>query len=264
MGPWALIGTVVGVAALALVSALLTLRKVAITPMGVTARQGAAMPGKWRVALFVVALVFGFAMLNNMNLVAGAGVAVAYGVVFAIIGGCFMLLNVIGSWVIAAVAKSRAHRPKSAATMIAMRRILDNPKRAWRNVSGIALAVFIAGITAVCGALGTASGDADAETLMMMHDISLGGTLTLVFAAVLAAVSSGIMQSASVFDKADEYDMLMLEGTDALTLRKARFSEVLTPLTTVIVISAGCSRPITLSIVGAISLSLPPSRTLQG
>ena len=70
--------------------------------------------------------------------------AVAYGVVFAIIGGCFMLLNVIGSWVIAAVAKSRAHRPKSAATMIAMRRILDNPKRAWRNVSGIALAVFIA------------------------------------------------------------------------------------------------------------------------
>lgn len=202
-------------------------------------------------ALFVVALVFGFAMLNNMNLVAGAGVAVAYGVVFAIIGGCFMLLNVIGSWVIAAVAKSRAHRPKSAATMIAMRRILDNPKRAWRNVSGIALAVFIAGITAVCGALGTASGDADAETLMMMHDISLGGTLTLVFAAVLAAVSSGIMQSASVFDQADEYHMLMLEGTDALTLRKARFSEVLTPLNTVIVISAGCSLLLMLPLVGS-------------
>lgn len=251
VGPWALIGTVVGVAALALVSALLTLRKVAITPLGVTARQGAAMPGKWRVALFVVALVFGFAMLNNMNLVAGAGVAVAYGVVFAIIGGCFMLLNVIGSWVIAAVAKSRAHRPKSAATMIAMRRILDNPKRAWRNVSGIALAVFIAGITAVCGALGAASGDADPETLMMMHDISLGGTLTLVFAAVLAAVSSGIMQSASVFDQADEYHMLMLEGTDALTLRKARFSEVLTPLNTVIVISAGCSLLLMLPLVGS-------------
>ena len=59
------------------------------------------------------------------------------------------------------------------------------------------------------------------------------------------------MQSASVFDQADEYHMLMLEGTDALTLRKARFSEVLTPLNTVIVISAGCSLLLMLPLVGS-------------
>ena len=56
---------------------------------------------------------------------------------------------------------------------------------------------------------------------------------------------------ASVFDQADEYHMLMLEGTDALTLRKARFSEVLTPLNTVIVISAGCSLLLMLPLVGS-------------
>ena len=57
---------------------------------------------------------------------------------------------------ITARAKAKAKRPKDAATMIAMRRILDNPKRAWRNVSGIALAVFIAGITSICGFFGSA------------------------------------------------------------------------------------------------------------
>ena len=250
VGPWALLGTVAGVAVLALVSALLTLRRVAITPLGVSARQGSALPSGWRAVIFVAAIVIGFMLLNNLNMFAGAGTVVVYGMIFAIIGGCFLLLNLIGSWVITAVARARSRRPKNAATMIAMRRILDNPKRAWRNVSGIALAVFIAGITSVCGIFATVDGG-DPESAMMMHDIALGGMLTLLFAAVLAAVSSGIMQSASVFDQADEYHMLILEGTDARTLRRARFSEVLTPLNTVIIMSAGCSMFLMLPLIGS-------------
>ena len=68
------------------------------------------------------------------------------------------MVNVVGTWVVAMRARSRAKHPKDAATMIAMRRILDNPKRAWRNVSGVALAVFIAGMTSVCGLLATGIG----------------------------------------------------------------------------------------------------------
>lgn len=250
VGPYALVGTVVGVALLALVSALLTLRRVAITPLGVSARQGSAMPSGWRAIVFVVVPIGGFVVLNSLQMFAQAGMIVVYAIVFGIIGGCFMLLNLIGSWIVTAVAKTRARHPKNAAVMIAMRRILDNPKRAWRNVSGIALAVFIAGVTSVCGILG-AGDDADPESLMMMHDIALGGTLTLLFAAVLAAVSSGIMQSASVYDQADEYHMLILEGTDARTLRRARFSEVLTPLNTVIIVAAGCSMFLMLPLLGS-------------
>lgn len=250
VGPYALVGTVVGVALLALVSALLTLRRVAITPLGVSARQGSAMPSGWRAIVFVVVPIGGFVVLNSLQMFAQAGMIVVYAIVFGIIGGCFMLLNLIGSWIVTAVAKTRARHPKNAAVMIAMRRILDNPKRAWRNVSGIALAVFIAGVTSVCGIL-VAGDDADPESLMMMHDIALGGTLTLLFAAVLAAVSSGIMQSASVYDQADEYHMLILEGTDARTLRRARFSEVLTPLNTVIIVAAGCSMFLMLPLLGS-------------
>ena len=250
VGPIALVGTVVGVALLALVSALVTLRRVAITPLGVTARQGSTLPSGWRAVIFVVVLIGGFVVLNSLQLFAQAGAIVVYAIVFGIIGGCFMLLNLIGSWIVTAVAKTRVRHPKNAAVMIAMRRILDNPKRAWRNVSGIALAVFVAGITSVCGILATGD-NADPESLMMMHDIALGGTLTLVFAAVLAAVSSGIMQSANVYDQAAEYHMLILEGTDARTLRRARFSEVLTPLNTVIIVAAGCSMFLMLPLLGS-------------
>lgn len=54
-----------------------------------------------------------------------------YGVIIGFMLLCFALVNLIGTWVITARAKAKAKRPKDAATMIAMRRILDNPKRAW-------------------------------------------------------------------------------------------------------------------------------------
>ena len=128
--------------------------------------------------------------------------------------------------------------------MIAMRRILDNPKRAWRNVSGVALAVFIAGMTSVCGLVASGiNGNVDPldPSMLYARDISTGGFLTLAFAAVLAAVSSGVMQAGSVYDQVGEYRMLTLEGTDKTTLDKARMMEVITPLNTVVAVSGGCS-----------------------
>ena len=57
VGPIALVATVAGVTLLALVSALLTLRRVAITPLGVSARQGQPLPSSVRLVIFLVALV---------------------------------------------------------------------------------------------------------------------------------------------------------------------------------------------------------------
>ena len=95
--------------------------------------------------------------------------------------------------------------------MIAMRRILDNPKRAWRNVSGVGLAVFIAVITSIGTLVGQdRGGDPLDPSMLYMRDIA-------------------------------EYRMLRLEGTDERTLSKARFKEVFTPLNTVVLVSGGGS-----------------------
>ena len=233
VGALALIVTLAGVAVLALISSLVTLRRVVITPLGVTSRAAAALPSGARVVLFTVVMVVAMFVFKNPAVLAQAGQAVMYAVILGFVLLCFALVNLVGSWVVTARAKAKAKHPKDAATMIAMRRILDNPKRAWRNVSGIALAVFIAGITSICGFFGSAAvvGDANDPFTVFIRDIGTGGILTLVFAAVLAAVSSGVMQAGSVYDQAGEYRMLVLEGTDVKTLNRARFIEVLTPAT---------------------------------
>lgn len=245
IGPWALIVVLIAVTILALVSSLLTLRRVAITPLGVTSRQAQPLPAGSRALLFVGVLLVAVAGLSNLQLFSGLGTAVIYGIIFAFIALPFALVNLIGAWTVSMRAKSRARRPKDAATMIAMRRILDNPKRAWRNVSGIALAVFIAGITSVCGMFADSVAGTEASgfdpNMMLLRDIGTGGLLTLVFAAVLAAVSSGVMQAGSVYDQVNEYRMLVLEGTDTATLNKARFIEVLMPLNVVVVVAGACS-----------------------
>ena len=245
VGSLSLIVVLVVVTVLALISALLTLRRVAITPLGVTARTAQPLPTKWRVIVFLVVLVAAIVLFKNPQGLLHYSEVTMYAVIIGFIALCFALVNLIGSWVVTARARLRSRRPKDAATMIAMRRILDNPKRAWRNVSGIALAVFIAGITSICGFIG-ASSTAPVEGvpepgLAFIRDIGTGGLLTLGFAAVLAAVSSGVMQAGSVYDQVSEYRMLVLEGTDVKTLNRARFIEVLTPLNTVVAVAGGCS-----------------------
>lgn len=241
VGPLALVITLAGVAILALISSLVTLRRVAITPLGVTSRTATALPSGTRMVLFVVVMVAAVIVFKNPAMLPQAGQAVMDAVIIGFMLLCFALVNLIGTWVV--TARAKAKRPKDAATMIAMRRILDNPKRAWRNVSGIALAVFIAGITSICGFFGSAAvvGDANDPSTVFIRDIGTGGILTLVFAAVLAAVSSGVMQAGSVYDQAGEYRMLVLEGTDVKTLNRARFIEVLTPLNIVVIVAGGCS-----------------------
>jgi len=240
----ALAAVTVGVTLLALVSALVALRRVAITPLGVMQRTGQPMPSAWRALIFLAVLAVGYLLLNSVSAFAHLGQMVVYAIIFGVFFLGFAMVNVVGTWVVAMRARSRAKHPKDAATMIAMRRILDNPKRAWRNVSGVALAVFIAGMTSVCGLLATGIGgnhDPFDPSMLYMRDIAMGGFLTLAFAAVLAAVSSGVMQTGNVYDQADEYRMLALEGTDEATLDKARMMEVITPLNTVMAVSLGCS-----------------------
>jgi uncharacterized membrane protein (DUF485 family) len=59
------------------------------------------------------------------------------------------------------------------------------------------------------------------------------------------------MQAGNVYDQADQYRMLMLEGADRKTMSKARLIEVMTPLRVVVVVSAGSSLLLMLPIFGS-------------
>lgn len=250
--------TVAAITLLALGSSLITLRRVAITPLGVSAKISQPLPSRWRVAVFVIAMAAALSALGmRASLATVCGIGITIAVVCGVFAGMLGLMNLVGTWMVACRARHHARHPKTAARMLAARRILADPKRAWRNVSGVALAVFIAGVTSICGVFATvavSSGVQDTVSVTLFRDIGLGGVVTLAFAAVLASVSSGIMQAGSVYDQADHYRALVWEGADEGMLRKARFEEVMLPLRQVVTVSAGCSMMLMLPMFGAVMM----------
>ncbi|QOR71218.1 hypothetical protein IM660_02610 [Ruania alkalisoli] len=213
---WVYVAIVAVVTLVALFSAGGSLRKVAITPLGVAARTSPS-PLHWSRVLPMVAFGGAFAVLLNSGQ-AGLGVLVVL-----VVGG-FAMMNALGPWVMGLIGRFAAWRARTPATLIAARRIIDSPRTAWRSVGGVALATFIAGMTAAIAMFSGDQGD------QMARDMSTGGFLTLAIAGVVAAVSTGVMQAGRVIDQAGEYRALRLAGTDRRVLDAARLQETLVPL----------------------------------
>lgn len=218
-GPGITALAVAGVVIVALASAAVSLRRVAITPLGVAARV--SPPGlRWtRLLLGAAAIVAWLVAINTGQL--------GFALLLAIVVAGFATLNVVGPfavWVVGAVTTTRA---RDVSTLLAGRRMRDNPRGAWRAVGGVTLATFIAGMTTVAAVLGS-MGDAD-ET-GVMRDIGTGGLLTLAIAGALAAVSTGVMQSGRLIDQRPEHRSLRLAGADLRVMRRAQWREVAIPM----------------------------------
>lgn len=109
----ALAAVTVGVTLLALVSALAALRRVAFTPLGVTQRTGQPMPSAWRALIFLAVLAVGYLLLNSISAFAHLGQMVVYAIIFGVFFLGFAMVNVVGTWVVAMRARSRAKHPRT-------------------------------------------------------------------------------------------------------------------------------------------------------
>ncbi|OLT50890.1 hypothetical protein [Cellulosimicrobium sp. CUA-896] len=225
VGVPALLVAVVLVVAVALTSALLSLRRVAITPLGVAARV--TPPGLRAVRLVATGVAF-VAMLV-VTTVSFGSVAIAITLVVGVLLVGFATLNLVGPFVIGVVGRITAARARHVATLLAGRRIVDDPRTAWRSVGGVALATFIAGVASIV-ALFDPQAVSDPAEAQLLGDLKTGGFLTLAIAGLLAGVSTGVMQAGRVVDQRGEYRSLVLAGTDVRTLDRARFRETLVPL----------------------------------
>ena len=139
---------VVGVPLAAIVSARLALRRVQISPLGVTRRASSRPPRIVR----IIPLLAGIAVLAYFDAVGKPGsnggqiLELLVGFVFLIAG-----LVLAGPWFTTAGSRIMAKRASRPAVLIAGRRLLDNPKAAFRFISGLVIALFIA--SAAFGAL---------------------------------------------------------------------------------------------------------------
>jgi hypothetical protein len=138
----------IGIPAAAAVAARIALRRVQISPLGVTRRVTPPAPRAWRLILL-------FAGIGELAYFAGAGrPRSSNGQIEAYFLGFLLImagLVMAGPWLTMAGSRIMAGRTSRPAALIAGRRLSDNPRAAFRSIGGLILALFVtsaaAGIT---------------------------------------------------------------------------------------------------------------------
>jgi hypothetical protein len=141
-----ILAVAIGVPAAAAVAARLALRRVHISPLGVARRATPEPPRAWR----VVPLLAGLAELGFWTVhghpASTPGQIQAFVSSFALI---LIGLFIAGPWLTMAAARAMARWTSHPSTLIAARRLADDPRAAFRAVSGLILALFITTVAVV-------------------------------------------------------------------------------------------------------------------
>jgi FtsX-like permease family protein len=160
-----ILAVAIGVPVAAAAAALLALRRVQISPLGVTRRVTPRAPRAWR----LIPLLAGLAEL--VYFVAAGHPKTTGGQIQAFLPGFLLImagLVIAGPWLTMAGARIMAQRARRPDTLIAARRLADDPRAGFRAVSGLVLALFVTAvavgvITTIVAHRGAPSGGAAAS-----------------------------------------------------------------------------------------------------
>ncbi|MBZ3905722.1 FtsX-like permease family protein [Streptomyces griseiscabiei] len=141
VGPSLLLAVVGVVAVLTSVSAMTTLRGVARSPLGVAQQTDPRRTRLIRLVLFVAVGLYVTITAHGGGLSTGQSLAL-----IVLVYGAFWTL---GPWVVDMLGRLLSRFARRPATMLAARRLSDDPRGAWRTVSGLVLAGLVAGFFTV-------------------------------------------------------------------------------------------------------------------
>jgi hypothetical protein len=131
-----------GIPAGAAIAARLALRRVRISPLGVTRRVTPRPPRWYRLILLL-------AGVGELAYFVGRRPGTTIGQVAAFLPGILVImagLVIAGPWLTMVGARVMAGRSSRPATLIAARRLADNPQAAFRAVSGLVLGLFVTSV----------------------------------------------------------------------------------------------------------------------
>ncbi len=258
LGPGWIALAVAGIGALAAVSAAVGLRGVVVSPLGVRTRQEAPRL-HWVRLLIGVAVVAGtFAAMSALQLASGFGVVLA---ILALgFGGTVAVLNLVGPWILRLIASGQAKRARTVRKLLAARTVLESPKAAWRQVSGVAMTSFMAVFAGVgVGLLDAAGGQSDPESRELLADIRTGVVITVVASFLMVACSVGVNQAAAILDRRDLYVSLDRIGMPVAEMNGVRGRAVLSPLRITTIGSAVTAAIVVFPLTGLALLIAPLS-----
>ncbi|QNP68680.1 ABC transporter permease [Streptomyces roseirectus] len=194
VGPLWFAAVVLAVTALITVSAVTMLRQVASSPLGVAQQSDPRRTRAIRLVLFVAVLgciwmSTGDGQLKNRQLIA----------LLLLFYGAFWLF---GPWVVDRLGRVVGRFAVRPATLLAARRLSDDPRGAWRTVSGLVLAGFVAGFFSI-SALGLDGPDHHGQVAVVASDARHTAT-----EARTALRQAGVTATVRVVGE-DEFDSLL-------------------------------------------------------
>ena len=129
------LGVLLAVPLLVGLSAVVGLRRVVVSPLGVAKRETPPAMRFVRVIALLAILIVAPLAFKNMSAV----------VIAVVLGLAFLGVNLVGPWVVGVIGRITARTARRPARLLAGRRLIDDPRSAWRTVSGVALTGFVAG-----------------------------------------------------------------------------------------------------------------------
>lgn len=170
------IGILLAVQVVGAVGALITMRRLTITPLGVQRRATPSTPGGWRVLPIVpgVVVLMAAVALYRSGVQPGPALAVA-GLAFAWI---IAAIAFAGPWLTLLVGRAMHRVAAGASTLLAARRLEDEPRGSFGAIAGVVMAVFVASAFFTFSAYTRAQAGSDVDELLqpgaMVADIRGG------------------------------------------------------------------------------------------
>lgn len=256
---WQVLAVFGGVILLAVVSAVIGLRRVSISPLGVRMRTDVPRMGVLRAVIVLVAVGAGYLAVQLLPSIAGA-LMVTVGLA-AVFGAVLALLNLIGPWVLGVGARRQLRRAETPERLLAARLVLDAPKAAWRQVSGIAMASFMAVFAGTGVALMDVMGSSDlgARDVALVADMRTGLIITLIGSFIMVAASVGVNQASAIADQRELHTNLHRLGMPMKTVDAARTRAIMSPLMLTAIGSALCAAILVFPLLGLTLIIAPLS-----
>lgn len=250
---WAL--SFLGLLAAATAAALLGMRRIQVTPLGVRTLQSPAGVHWVRVVLAVLGVIAAQVLAR----LSGFGsVAMAVTVSLIAVAVPLVVVQLVGPWVLKVVTRRQLKKARSVERLIAARSVLESPQQMWKQIGGVSITTYV-GVIAGCGLGIITAGDGGVSTQeqTLMADVQRGVWLTLAVAFLMAACSVGVNQTAQVLDRKHLYSSLAKMGMEVQQLQRIRTLSVMRSLGIVVTIALITAAVTAFPIIGIAVVTAP-------
>ena len=232
---WVIPAAWIVVLVLAACSVWLALRRVAVTPLGVTKKIPPKGQSVITLVLSVVGAVVLYRYLSSLTIAPEAD-ALEF-VVMLVVAGSILTVNALIAVGVIQLLARLSYRVPGAANYVATRRVGRGAKTTWKRVTALYFVAFIGGIGSWFSAVPEI--DEAPALKMIAADIPSGVAITVVFAAVLLVSSTLLTQALSVVEQKQLTKSLYFIGAPAAFHTKVAVREVGMPMLVVALLGFG-------------------------